>query len=136
MLKLSRLAAAFATYVIVTFILAYAWHLTIFGELYSQIGAQSLRGEPIFQFGLIAITLHAFALIYLFANFFPSMPTLATALKLSLSTGVFITAYAAFSVPAKFDIEPSGTYILLESTFGLLHYSVLGILFYLVFKRQ
>lgn len=135
-MKLSRLVAAFSTYVIVTFILAYLWHLTVFGELYRQIGVQSLRGEPIIPFGLIAITLHAFALIYLFANFFPNSPTLATALKLALSTGVFITAYAAFSVPAKFDIEPSGTYILLESTFGLLHYSVLGVLFYLIFKPR
>lgn len=135
-MKLSRLAIAFATYVIVTFILAYIWHLTIFGELYKQVGAQSLREEPIFQFGLIAIALHAFALIYLFANFFPVAPTLATALKLSLSTGIFITAYAAFSVPAKFDIEPSGTYILLETVFGVLHYSVLGVLFYLIFNRR
>lgn len=135
-MKLSQLAMAFVGYVIVTFILAYAWHLTIFGELYRQIGQQSLRGEPIIAFGLVAIVLHAFALIYLFANFFPTAPTLMTALKLSLSTGVFITAYAAFSVTAKFDIEPSGTYILLESTFGLLHYSVLGVLFYLIFKPR
>lgn len=135
-MTLSRLAVAFVAYVIVTFILAYIWHLTIFGELYRQVGAQSLRGEPIFQFGLIAIALHAFGLIYLFANFFPSLPTLVTALKLSLSTGVFITAYAAFSVTAKFDVEPSGTYILLETTFGVLHYTVLGVLFYLVFKPR
>lgn len=135
-MKLSRLATAFSAYVIVTFILAYMWHLTIFGELYSQIGSQSLRGEPIIPFGLIAIALHAFALTYLFANFFKASPTLATALKLSLSTGIFITAYAAFSVPAKFDIEPSGTYILLETAFGMLHYSVLGVLFYLIFKPR
>lgn len=130
-----RNSMLFISYIIVTFVLAYIWHLVIFGNAYAELGIASLRPEPIFQFGLLAIIVHAAVFTYFFAQFFEPKATLAHALKLSLGLGAVITAYAAFSVPAKFEIEPASHYIWLEFVFGVIHYSVIGVLYYILAKR-
>lgn len=130
-----RNSVLFISYIIVTFILAYIWHLVIFGSAYAELGIASLRPEPIFQFGLLAIIVHAAVFTYFFAQFFDPQPNLARALKLSLGLGAVITAYAALSVPAKFEIEPASHYVWLELVFGVIHYSVIGVLYYFLAKR-
>lgn len=130
-----RNGVLFIGYIIVTFILAYIWHLVIFGSAYAELGISSLRPEPIFQFGLLAIIIHAVVFTYFFAKFFEPKANLASALKLSLGLGAVITAYAALSVPAKFEIEPASQYVWLELVFGVIHYSVIGLLYYTLSKR-
>lgn len=123
------------SYIAVTFALAYIWHITLFGALYSSLGQVALRVEPIIPLGLLAIICHALMLTYLFVRFFPTDPTLKTAMILALSAGVFITAYAAFSVPAKFALTPAIVYVFLEASFGLIHYTLIGFVFYIISKR-
>lgn len=130
-----RMPILFVSYIIVTFILAFIWHLDLFGTTYAQLGIASLRPEPIFQFGLMAIIVHAVIFTYFFDLFFKPSHSLAAALKLALGLGAVITAYAAFTVAAKFKIEPAGQYVMLELVFGLLHYTVIGVLYYSLCKR-
>lgn len=130
-----RTSILFISYIIVTFVLAYIWHLELFGENYAQLGSASLRPEPIFQYGLLAIITHAAIMTYFFECFFKASASLMTALKLSLGLGAVITAYAAFTVAAKFKIEPAINYVLLELIFGVLHYTVIGVLYYWLCNR-
>lgn len=130
-----RTSVLFISYIIVTFVLAYIWHLQLFGENYVQLGAASLRPEPIFQYGLLAIITHAAIMTYFFECFFKAPASLMAALKLSLGLGAVITAYAAFTVAAKFKIEPAINYVLLELIFGVLHYTVIGVLYYWLCNR-
>lgn len=130
-----RNSVLFISYIIVTFVLAYIWHLVIFGSAYAELGKLSLRPEPIFQFGLLAIVIHAAIFTYFFAQFLKPTANLSIALKLSLGLGAVITAYAALSVPAKFEISPASQYVWLELVFGIIHYSVIGVLYYLLGKR-
>lgn len=130
-----RNSVLFFSYVIVTFILAYIWHLVIFGSAYGELGIASLRPEPIFQFGLLAIIIHAAVFTYFFARFFQPAANLSEALKISLGLGAAITAYAAFTVTAKFEIEPASLYVWLELVFGIIHYTVIGLLYYFITKR-
>ena len=130
-----RTSVLFISYIIVTFVLAYIWHLELFGENYVQLGAASLRPEPIFQYGLLAIITHAAIMTYFFECFFKAPASLMAALKLSLGLGAVITAYAAFTVAAKFKIEPAINYVLLELIFGVLHYTVIGVLYYWLCNR-
>ena len=130
-----RTSTLFISYIIITFILAYIWHLELFGESYAQLGAASLRPEPIFQYGLLAIITHAAIMTYFFECFFKAPASLLAALKISLGLGAVITAYAAFTVAAKFEIEPAIHYVLLELIFGVLHYTVIGVLYYWLCNR-
>lgn len=130
-----RTSVLFISYIIVTFVLAYIWHLELFGENYVQLGAASLRPEPIFQYGLLAIITHAAIMTYFFECFFKAPARLMMALKLSLGLGAVITAYAAFTVAAKFKIEPAINYVLFELIFGVLHYTVIGVLYYWLCNR-
>ncbi|MEP3198527.1 MAG: hypothetical protein ABJO57_11695 [Lentilitoribacter sp.] len=131
-----RIFILFISYIIVTFILAYIWHLELFGESYAQLGAASLRPEPIFQYGLFAIITHAVVFVYFFQMFYNAPAGLLAALKIALGLGAVITAYAAFTVAAKFEIEPARQYVMLELAFGLLHYTVIGVLYYWLSDRM
>jgi hypothetical protein len=131
-----RISILFISYIIVTFVLAYIWHLELFGEKYAQLGAASLRPEPIFQYGLLAIITHAAVMTFFFESFFKAPASLMAALKLSLGVGAVITVYAAFTVAAKFNIEPAINYVLLELIFGVLHYIVIGVLYYWLCNRM
>ncbi len=130
-----RATILFISYIIVTFILAYIWHLELFGDRYVEMGAAALRPDPIFQFGLLAIMAHAGIFVYFFEKFYHASSNLMAALKIALGLGAVITAYAAFTVVAKFQIEPVSQYVVLELAFGLLHYTVIALLYYWLYNR-
>jgi hypothetical protein len=130
-----RTSILFISFIIVTFMLAYIWHLELYGESYAAMGVASLRPEPIFQFGLLAIITHAIVFVYFFEKFYNASSSLLAALKIALGLGAVITAYAAFTVAAKFEIEPAINYVLLELIFGVLHYTVIGVLYYWLYNR-
>jgi hypothetical protein len=129
----SKILQGAGAYVVLTFALAFVWNMILFRDNYVSMGSQSVRGEPIMPLGLAAIVIAALVLAFLFSKFFAG--SMRPAVILALAVGAFSITYGAFVVPAKFAIEPIAMYVLLEATFGLLHYAAAGVALAFVFKK-
>lgn len=132
---MSTTFTAIITYTLITFALGYAWNMVFFREIYQLMGTTSLRAYPIMPLGAFAIILEAIVLTAMFHRFFATSPDLNTALLLALGLGAFSITYAAFVVPAKFEITQVPKYVALEIAFGLIHYGLIGLAFFALFKR-
>jgi len=117
-----RILIAFFSYVILTFAIAMVWNMVMFRDTYLALAATSLRAEPV-----IPLLFHFYCRYTM---------SLKTAVTFALSVGVFSMTYASFTVPAKFVISPIWQYVSLELFFGLLHYSLVGVVFFFIFKSR
>ena len=56
------------------------------------------------------------------------------AILLTFAAGVFTTAFGALVVPAKFLVLSVPTYALLETLYGVIHHSLVGLALYRVYR--
>jgi len=130
------LITAGLAYTILTFAVAYTWNLIIFPDIYAGLTLASHRPGPIIPLGVAAILSQALAITALFHFVYAQRPGLGKAIALSLTVGIMDTAYAAFTVPAKFIIDPIATYVSLELAFGVVHYGLVGLAFFFIFGKK
>lgn len=133
---MSRIFIACFSYVILTFAIAMIWNMVMFRDTYLALAATSLRAAPIIPLGLISVLTEAVAMSLLFHFYCRRAMSLKTAVTFALSVGVFSMTYASFTVPAKFVISPIWQYVSLELAFGWLHYSLVGVVFFFIFKKH
>ncbi len=131
-----RIFIACFSYVILTFAIAMVWNMVIFRDTYLALAATSLRAEPVILLGLLSVATEAVAMSLLFHFYCRSTMSLKTSVTFALFVGVFSMTYASFTVPAKFVIGPIWQYVCLELVFGLLHYSLVGIVFFFIFNNH
>ncbi len=131
---MSKILTGAATYIVLTFALAFVWNMVLFRDTYVALGAQSMRDEPIMPLGLAAILIEAVVLALLFSKVFNG--SLKQGLFLALAVGAFSITYGALVVPAKFLIDPVPSYVALEAGFGLLHYGAAGVGLAYVFRKS
>lgn len=131
-----RVLIACFSYVILTFAIAMIWNMVLFRDTYVALAATSLRAEPIIPLGLLSVLTEAVAMSLLFHFYCRRSMSLKTAITFALLVGVFSMTYASFTVPAKFVIDPIWQYVSLELIFGLLHYSLVGIVFFFIFNNR
>lgn len=124
------------TYIIVSFAWAYVWNLVLFKDAYSAIANSALRPEPIIPLGFVAIIIQALVITYLFVKIFPLAPSMKTAFTLTLGFGTFLITYAAFVVPAKFNISSPQQYMAMELVFEIIHFTIIALLFFSIFKNS
>lgn len=133
---MTRIFVAIISYLVLTFTIAITWNLVLFRETYLALAAGSLRPEPIIPLGLLSVLTEAVAMSLLFHFYYGRSPGIKNAVILALSVGVFSMTYASFTVPAKFLISPVWQYLVLELSFGLLHYGLVGVVFFFIFKTR
>lgn len=122
-------------YIILTLVIGYCWNMVLFRESYVSLASVSLRDAPIMQLGMVAILFEAVALSLIFTLFYTGSNPLTQGLFLGLLVGVFSIGYAGLVVPAKFMIDPIWKYSLLELCFGVIHFSVAGIVLGYIFNK-
>ena len=88
------------------------------------------------QLGLISVLIEGFALSLLFSMYYKGGNPLTEGLLLGLLVGVFSIGYAGLVVPAKFAIEPIWKYSALELGFGIIHFSIAGIILGYIFNKN
>ncbi len=131
-----RVFVACVSYIVLTFALAMIWNMVMFRDTYVALAATSLRAEPIIPLGLLSVVTEAVAMSLLFHFYYRRAMSLRSAVIFALSVGVFSMTYASFTVPAKFVISPVWQYVSLELVFGLLHYSLVGVVFFFIFNKH
>jgi len=103
-------------YVVVTFPLAYVWHLVAFKSTYEELGYIS-RKEPIVAFGFVAIVTQGVLLSAIYQKLCAGKSLLQGALTLAAVMGIYHWTTHVLAEAAKHPIEPLSAWFALESTY-------------------
>lgn len=114
-----------AAYVLVTFPLAYLWHLVAFRGLYERLGYFS-REEPIVALGFLAIVTQGLVLAGLFPLFRRS-GGIGEAVTFGLIMGLFLWTSQVLAAAAKHPIEPLATWLAIETPYFAIQFGLFGL---------
>jgi len=115
-----------AAYLVPTFPIAYAWHLTVFAQAYEALGIY--RPDPIIPFGFASMVIQGIVFSWAYPRLLPRRdaaiwkPGLTYGLVLALLSWSFTT----LAVAAKNIMSSVPTYMLLETGFTLLQFVIVG----------
>lgn len=114
-------------YLVVTFPLAYVWHLVVFKETYERLGYFS-REKPIIAFGFLAILLQGILLSCLYPHICRGLSLTKGAAMLALLMGSYHWTTHVLAEAAKHPIEPLPTWFGLETAYLAIQFSLGGLL--------
>lgn len=122
-------------YVVPSFPLAFAWHLTIFADNYAKLDL--LRADPILPMGfatmLIQGAIFSWAYPRLFSTERPNW--ISSAAKAFLVFGLLVWSYAVLAVAAKTQMASVAQFLALETGWTLLQFAVTMPLLALVWRK-
>ncbi|QDT51789.1 hypothetical protein Pan258_58820 [Symmachiella dynata] len=103
-------------YLCITFPLAYVWHLVAFQATYERLHYFS-RSEPIIAFGFAAILLQGILLSWIYPQLCRGTSFFGGVLKFAAIMGGYHWSMHVLAAAAKQNIQPLGTWFLIESTY-------------------
>jgi hypothetical protein len=115
-------------YLLVTFPLAFVWHLVLFKETYDRLGSYS-RKDPIVAFGFGAILLQGIVLSLVYPQLCKGMSMVGGALKFAMIVGGYHWTVHVLAEAAKQSIEPLSLWFSLETTYLIIQFVLAGFLF-------
>lgn len=121
-------------YALITFPLAYCWHLVWFQSTYDRLGYFS-RDEPIVAFGFVAIVLQGVLLAVVYPRLCGGLTLAAGVTRFVLVMGVYHWTTHVLAEAAKHAIAPLATWFLLESGYLLIQFTLGGLLLAAVYRQ-
>lgn len=131
---MKRTALAALGYMLVTFPLGFVWHLVLFKDVYEGFGL--FRGEPKFHLGVLAMLIQGVILGAIYPRFRGEGPELASALKFSLTMGLFFASGTVIALAAKTDPVGMGAWFGYNLAFTALHFAAVAFMLAFVFRRS
>ena len=125
-LSLRSIALGTFGYLLVTFPLAFVWHLVLFEKTYSELGYFS-RDEPIIAFGFTAILLQGILLSVVYPYLCRGRSAVSGGLILAAVMGGYHWTAHVLAEAAKHAIAPLPTWFLLESTYLVIQFTLGGL---------
>jgi hypothetical protein len=115
---------AVAAYVLPTFPLGYAWHLSTFKAQYDALGLY--RPDVIIPMGLASMIIQGLILAYLYPHLFSTARAdwLTSSALFFLVFGSLAWTFLVLPVAAKFNMTSVSRFIVLETAFTVLQYAV------------
>lgn len=134
MINIKKIFFATISYVILTMLIAYPWHMIWFHELYGEIGAYT-RPEPSVFLGMLSMLLQGLVIAYLYPFFYKAGNPIIQGVKFSLIIGAIIYSVMGFAMAAKIDINPISTYLLYNLMFQFIQFILTGISLGLIYGK-
>ncbi|MEJ2158569.1 MAG: hypothetical protein P8X96_24860 [Desulfobacteraceae bacterium] len=131
---LKKYILATASYVVLSFALAYPWHLVWFHDLYIEIGAVT-RTEPIVPLGVLSMIVQGAVIAYFYPLWYRGGHPVWAGIRYSLTIGLLIYTVMGFATAAKFDINPIETFLVYHTGFQFLQFTITGAALGLIFGR-
>lgn len=130
---MKRISLGVLAYLVPTFMLGFVWHLVLFKHLYDELAMY--RSDVIIPFGFLSMMIQAALFAFVYERSFA---------RLSFGTGRRVLSYSAFgaalswsfttiAVAAKNVMTSVPDYILVETGFTVLQWSIVGPLTVLAF---
>lgn len=125
----------FAAYVIPTFPIAFVWHLVLFEQRYHALGIY--RDQPIIAFGLGSMIIQGAIFSWLFPRVFArgGGSFLRDGLLYGFGAGLLSWSFTTLAVAAKNVMTSVPDYVLLETSFTVLQFVIVGPLIALAYRR-
>ena len=121
-------------YLLITFPLAYVWHLVLFKETYENLGYFT-RDEPVIAFGFGAILLQGILLSVVFPCIRRGNSVASDVIRFVAIMGSYHWTMHVLAAAAKHDIAPLSNWFALES-FYLLQFVAGGVLLAIVYRKR
>jgi len=122
----SKFWLAAASYLVLTFIFAAGWHLALFKSVYARLGAFT-RPQPIIWLGILSMVLQAAVVAYVYPFFYRGGAPITEGAIFGLLLGVFMGSNAVLAEAGKNQVGPLRTWIVLEGSYYLLQFTVVGL---------
>lgn len=126
---------AVAAYLAPTFLLAYFWHLAIFGEAYQQLSIY--RADVIIPMGFVSMVIQGM----LFATAYPRLfgtrrdAWRPSAFAFGGTASLLAWSYTVLPVAAKYEMSSVADFVLLETGFTILQFSLVAPLIALSYRE-
>ncbi|MCA9174777.1 MAG: hypothetical protein KDB14_09870 [Planctomycetales bacterium] len=135
--KLQPLKIIYGTagYLLMTFPLAYVWHLVAFKQTYAELGYFS-RQEPIIAFGFGAILLQGILLSAIYPHLCRGKSLVSGAFTLALVMGSYHWTGHVLAEAAKHPIAPLPTWFALETVYLAVQFVLGGLVLAFVYRAQ
>ncbi len=124
----SRIILGAVGYLLITFPLAYFWHLIAFQETYDQLGYIS-RDEPIIAFGFMSILLQGLLLAAIYPQLCRGKTVVSGVITFFVVMGGYHWTTHVLAEAAKHQIQPLSIWFPLESTYLTIQFSLGGFWF-------
>jgi hypothetical protein len=131
-MSLAFVASALAA-LVTMFVIAAGWHMVVFKDRYARL-AIFTRTQPIVPLGVLSMLLQAIVLAYLFPLVAPQHSWLVDGLAFGLLMGVLLGSIGALAEAGKQNVTSLQTFLVLESSFYLLQYSVVGLVLSAIYR--
>ena len=126
---------AASAYVLLSFPLAYVWHLKLFRAFYDRMGYFGDQ-EPIVVLGFLAILLQGLLLAYAYPFFRTGGAGFAEGLRFAAVFGGFLITTQVVAAAAKRHAPPTAEWFLVESLYLALQLGLVGVVFAILHRRH
>lgn len=129
-----KMLLAVTSYVALTMVIAYPWHMIWFHELYEGIGVYT-RPEPNILLGMLSMLMQGVIIAYLYPIYYQSGSPVIQGIKFSIIIGAIVYSVMGFAMAAKIDINPISTYLLYNLAFQFIQFVVTGAVLGLIYGK-
>jgi len=126
---------AVLSYIILTFAIAYPWHLIWFHDLYVSWGAVT-RDKPIIPLGMLAMLIQAVIIAYLFPKLQKPGNSIKQAVIFSWLLGALIWSVMGPATAAKFAIVPVHQFLIYHTIFQIIQFTITGVSLGLIYNKK
>ena len=121
-------------YLLVTFPLAFFWHLVVFKGIYDELGMY--REQPIVALGFIAILIQGLFLSYAFPLVYRGPNAVQAGVKFGLLMGLFLWSSQVVAAAAKHEVSSFATWLGIETAYFVVQFAIVGLALGLVYQAK
>lgn len=122
---MTRIMLSVASYVVIVFPLAIAWHIGLFKERYEAFGY--FAGEPNIPVGLLTIVVQGLALAFIYPLFHTGSAGFLRAFQFAGLIGLFFWTSHVLALVAKQNVPNAGGFILMESGYLIVQFGLFAL---------
>ena len=130
---MKKIIVAALGYMLISFPLAYSWHLIFFKKAYEAFGIYTRGQHPIIPLGILSMLIQGPILASLYSRWRGDGPRLGSAFKFCLLMGLFYASGTVITVAAKSQIANLPLWFGLNFVFHFLQFSLTALVFAAVF---
>jgi len=133
-MNIKNILLATASYMLITMLIAYPWHMILFHDLYEGMGAYT-RPEPSIFLGTLSMLTQGLVIAYLYPFFYRSGNPIIQGVKFSVIIGLIVYSVMGFAMAAKIDINPISTYLFYNLAFQMIQFVFTGAILGLIYGK-
>ena len=131
-----KFLAAFGAFFILSFLIAFVWHLILFHEVYLDLNVYTNFENPIIGLGILAVVLEGLVMAYLYPRYYNGGSPIVEGLKFSYLMGIFLLSVSVVAHAAKNTIDSYLIWFILEPVFHFVQFTIVGIAIGLIYGKN